>query len=191
MFENLKQDTRWLRSIKSKPFPFYVIESLLFENGYQAVVLHRMAHWFRSRRIPFVGPFFHRLSMFLTGVDIAPAAEIGPGLRISHGVGLVIGAHAKVGADCLLMHGITLGAPTLERIGDMPTLGDRVVVGAGAKILGGITVGDDVLVGVNTVVTRDVPANSKVLPPRDLEIVARRSHSSRRAGDEPSEAESS
>ena len=129
--------------------------------------------------------------MFLTGVDIAPAAEIGPGLRISHGVGLVIGAHAKVGADCLLMHGITLGAPTLERIGDMPTLGDRVVVGAGAKILGGITVGDDVLVGVNTVVTRDVPANSKVLPPRDLEIVARRSRGSQRAGDEPSEAESS
>ena len=73
------------------------------------------------------------------------------------------------------MHGVTLGAPTLERIEDMPTLGDRVVVGAGATIIGGITVGDDVLIGVNTVVTQDVPANMKVLPPRELEMVERRS----------------
>jgi len=174
MFDNLKHDTRWLRSIKKKPFPLYIVESLLFENGYQAVVLHRIAHWFKRRGIPFVGPFFHRLSIFLTGVDISPAARIGPGLRISHGVGLVIGAHARIGADCLLMHGITLGAPTLERLLDMPTLGNKVVVGAGATILGGITVGDHVLIGVNTVVTQDVPANMKVLPPRDVEMVPRR-----------------
>lgn len=164
MFDNLRHDTRWLRTIKKKPFPWYVVESLLFENGYQAVVLHRIAHWFRSRGIPLLGPFFHRLSIFLTGVDIAPAAVIGPGLRISHGVGLVIGAHARVGKDCLLMHGVTLGAPTVERIGDMPTLGDGVVVGAGAKIIGGVAVGDGVLIGVNAVVTRDVPDHHKVLP---------------------------
>ena len=174
MFDNLKHDTRWLRSIKKKPFPFYIVESLLFENGYQAVVLHRIAHWWKRRGIPFVGPFFHRLSIFLTGVDISPAVHIGPGFRISHGVGLVIGAHARIGADCLLMHGVTLGAPTLDRIEDMPTLGDRVVVGAGATIIGGITVGDDVLIGVNTVVTRDVPDNVKVLPPWEVEIVERR-----------------
>lgn len=165
MFENLRRDTRWLRASKKKPFPFYILESLLFENGYQAVVLHRVAHWFRSRRIPFLGPFFHRLSLFLTGVDIAPAAQIGPGLRISHGVGLVIGAHARIGSDCLLMHGVTLGAPTLERVDEMPTLGDRVIVGAGAKIIGGLQVGDDVLIGVNAVVTRDIPAGAKALPP--------------------------
>lgn len=164
MFENLKHDTRWLRTIKTKPFPWYVVESLFFENGYQAVVLHRIAHWFRRRGIPLLGPFFHRLSIFLTGVDIAPAAMIGPGLRISHGVGLVIGAHARVGKDCLLMHGVTLGAPTVDRIADMPTLGDGVVVGAGAKIIGGVTVGDGALIGVNAVVTRDVPDHHKVLP---------------------------
>lgn len=178
MFENLKHDTRWLRSIKKKPFPFYILESLLFENGYQAVVLHRIAHWFKRRGIPIAGPFFHRLSIFLTGVDISPAARIGPGFRISHGVGLVIGAHARIGADCLLMHGVTLGAPTLERIEEMPTLGNQVVVGAGATILGGIKVGDNVLVGVGTVVTQDVPPNMKVLPRRELEVVPRRQQTS-------------
>jgi serine O-acetyltransferase len=174
MFDNLKHDTRWLRSIKKKPFPFYILESLLFENGYQAVVLHRIAHWFKKRGIPLAGPFFHRLSIFLTGVDISPAAHIGPGFRISHGVGLVIGAYARIGADCLLMHGVTLGAPTLDRIQDMPILGNNVVVGAGATIIGDLTVGDHVLIGVNTVVTQDVPTRMKVLPPREVEMVPRR-----------------
>lgn len=175
MLENLRQDTRWLRSIKKKPFPWYVLESLLFENGYQAVVLHRIAHAFRRRRIPLLGPFFHRLSMFLTGVDISPVAVIGPGLRISHGVGLVIGAHARIGADCLLMHGVTLGAPTIERIEHMPRLGDGVIVGAGACLIGDIEIGDRVLIGVNTVVTQDVPADHKVLPSSDLRVAPRSS----------------
>lgn len=164
MFDHLRQDTRRLREIKTKPFPWYVLESLLFENGYQAVVLHRLAHAFKRRGIPFLGPFFHRLSIFLTGVDIAPAAEIGPGFRISHGVGTVIGNGVRVGRDCLLMHGVTLGAPDQARISDMPTLGDGVVIGAGACVIGRVQVGDGALVAVNTVVTRDVPAGGKVLP---------------------------
>lgn len=174
MLENLRQDTRWLRSIKKKPFPWYVIESLLFENGYQAVVLHRIAHAFRSRGIPFFGPLVHRFSIFLTGVDIAPAAVIGPGLRISHGVGLVIGAHVRIGADCLLMHGVTLGAPNVERLERMPRLGDGVVVGAGACLIGDIEIGDRVLIGVNAVVTRNVPADHKVLVAGELQVAPRR-----------------
>ena len=184
MFDNLRHDTRWLRTIKRKPWPWYVIESLLFENGYQAVVLHRIAHWFRSRGIPLLGPSFHRSAIFLTGVDISPAATIGPGFRISHGVGLVIGAHAKVGSNCLLMHGVTLGAPTVDRIEAMPTLGDHVVVGAGAKIIGDVTVGDHVLIGVNAVVTSDVPAHHKVLPNGE---VRRRSSAPPSAGEEQAE----
>jgi len=165
MFDNLRQDTRRLREIKTKGFPWYVVESLLFENGYQAVVLHRLAHFFKRHGVPVLGPFFHRLSIFLTGVDIAPGAEIGPGLRISHGVGTVIGNGVTLGARCLLMQGATLGAPSQARIGDMPTLGDDVVVGAGACVIGRIRVGDDVLIGVNAVVTEDVPDDSKVLAP--------------------------
>ncbi len=162
MLENLKRDTRRLREVKKKPFPFYVLESLLFENGYQAVVLHRIAAWFKHRSIPVLGPFFARLSLFLTGVDIAPGAVIGPGLRISHGVGMVIGNGVHIGADATLLHQVTLGAASTRRVAHMPTVGDRVFIGAGAKLIGGISIGDDVLIGVNTVVTRDVPSGSKV-----------------------------
>lgn len=174
MFDNLRQDTRRLREIKTKPFPWYVLESLLFENGYQAVVLHRIAHAFKRRGIPVLGPLFHRLSIFLTGVDVAPGAVVGPGLRISHGVGTVIGNGVTLGARCLVMQGVTLGAPTQARIDEMPTVGDGVVIGAGACLIGKIRVGDNVLVGVNAVVTEDVPADSKVLPPAGARVAPKR-----------------
>ncbi len=141
MLKNLREDTRRLREIKTKPFPFYVLESLLFENGYQAVVLHRIAHWFKSRRVPALGPFFARLSLLLTSVDIAPGARIGPGLFISHGAGgvlfishgagLVIGNGVRIGRNGTLLHQVTIGAPTGKRLHLMPTLGDNVFVGAG------------------------------------------------------------
>lgn len=162
MLDNLRRDTQRLREIKTKPFPFYVLESLLFENGYQAVVAYRIASWFKHRRIPLFGPLFARLGLLFTGVDISPEAVIGPGLRIGHGVGLVIGNGVRIGADALLLHQVTLGAPSDRRIGDMPEVGDRVFIGAGAKLIGGVVVGDDVFIGVNAVVTADVPSNSKV-----------------------------
>jgi serine O-acetyltransferase len=170
MWDNLRADTRRLREIKTKGAPWYVIESLLFEAGYQAVVLHRIAHWFKARNVPVLGPLFARLNHHLTGVDVAPAARIGPGLRIAHGTGIVIGNAVEIGADCLLMHGVTLGAPTLSRIGDMPKLGDRVTVGAQASIIGAVAIGDDVFVGAHALVTRDVPASSKVLARVELDI---------------------
>ena len=170
MWENLCADTRRLREIKSKPAPWYVLESLLFENGYQAVVLHRLAHWFKAHGISALGPAVARCNLFLTGVDIAPAAKIGPGLRIAHGTGIVIGNAVEIGADCLLMHGVTLGAPTLSRIGDMPRLGNRVTVGAQASVIGQVTLGDDVFVGAHALVTRDVPAGSRVMAKFELEI---------------------
>ncbi len=173
MFENLRHDTHRLREIKPKPFPWYVLESLVFENGYQAVVLHRIAHGFKRRGIPFLGPLFHRLSIFLTGVDIAPAARIGPGFRISHGVGIVVGNGVEIGAGCLLMQGVTLGAATQARIDEMPRVGENVVIGANAAVIGKVTVGSNVLIAVNTLVTTDVPDESKVLPPAEARIVPR------------------
>ncbi len=174
MWDNLRADTRRLREIKSKPAPWYVLESLLFENGYQAVVLHRLAHWFKKHRIPVLGPAIARTNHFLTGVDIAAAAKVGPGLRIAHGTGIVIGNAVEIGADCLLMHGVTLGAPTLSRIGEMPKLGDRVTVGAQASLIGPVTVGDDAFIGAHALVTRDVPAGSLVTAKLELEIRDRR-----------------
>ncbi len=163
MLDNLRRDTRRLREIKTKPFPFYVLESLLFENGYQAVVLYRIASWFRRHRIPVLGPLFARLGLLLTGVDISPAAEIGPGLLISHGTGTVVGGATRIGSQATLLHAVTLGGPSSKRRGEMPIVGDRVLIGAGAQLIGRITIGDDVLIGAGALVTRDVPANSSVM----------------------------
>ncbi len=170
MWAELRRDTQRLRLFKTKRAPWYVLESLLFENGYQAVVLYRLAHASRRRGIPVLGPFFHRLAIWATGADVAPGAEIGPGLLISHGVGLVIGGHAKIGADATILHGVTLGSPHFGRIEEMPVLGDRVFLAAGATLIGGITVGDDVHVGPHALVMEDVPAGARVSTTAGIEI---------------------
>lgn len=175
MFRNLPADTRRLLETKTKPFPWYVLESLAFDSGYQAVLLHRFAHWFKSRRIPVIGPAVARLNQFLTSAEISPAARIGPGLRISHGTGLVIGNGVTIGRDCLLLQGVTLGAPSTERLGEMPTIGDRVVIGAGSAVVGNVTVGDDSFVGALVLVSQDVPPNSKVVSKSGVEIRPRSS----------------
>jgi serine O-acetyltransferase len=171
---NLVADARRLRELKSKPFPWYVLESLLFENGYQAVVLHRMAHACKRRHIPVLGPLLSRLSLFLTGVDIAPAAQIGPGLLISHGVGIVIGGYARIGAGATLLHNVTIGGPYPSRRREMPTLGDDVFLAAGATVIGDIQVGDRVFVGAGAMVTEDVPDDSVVTSKAAVEIRPRR-----------------
>lgn len=171
MFDNLRRDSQRLREVKKKSFPFYVLESLLFENGYQAVVLYRLASWFKHRGIPVLGPLFARLGLFLTGVDIAPGAVIGPGLRISHGTGLVIGDGVHIGRDAVILHQVTMGAASDRSLHRMPTLGDRVFVGAGATLIGGITVGDDVFIGVQAIVTHNIAAGSKVTSSASIDVV--------------------
>jgi serine O-acetyltransferase len=109
----------------------------------------------------------------LTGVDLHPAAEIGPGLLIAHGHGLVVGGGARIGADALLLHGVTVGSPSPGRVAQMPVIGDRVFLGAGAKIVGGVTVGDDVAVGPNAVILEDVPAGSRVLSAAGIRMTPR------------------
>jgi serine O-acetyltransferase len=168
MFRNLKHDTRRLKAIKHRSFPWYVIEGLLFENGYQAVVLYRIASFFRRHKIPFFGPAFARLCLFMTGVDISAAAVIGPGLYISHGTGLVIGGWAELGANCTLLHGVTIGSPTTKRLEQMPKIGDSVFIGAGSRVIGAVTIGDGVFIGMDCIVTRDVPANTKVTAVQEL-----------------------
>lgn len=170
MLDNLREDTRRLKLNRTKPFPWYVIESLLFDNGYQAVILHRMAHWFKSRRIPVLGPMIARFNLFLTGVEIGPGAVIGPGLLISHGTGIVIGGYARIGRNAILLHQVTIGSPDPSRIEKMPVIGDDVFIGAGAKVIGPITVGDDVFIGVNAIVARDVPSGSRVLCKAGVEV---------------------
>lgn len=175
MLANVREDLAHLAEIKGLPRWRALVEGLLFENGFQAVLLHRIAHGFRSRGVPFLGPFFARLALFLTGVDISPRARLGPGLYVSHGVGLVIGGGVVAGRRCFFLGNVNVGAPSQARLDEMPRLGDEVFVGAGARILGGVRIGDRAFVGANAVVAIDVPDDCKALLVRDaLEVTSRR-----------------
>ena len=173
--KNLIADTRRLRCFKTKSFPWYVLESLAFENGYQAVVLYRIASWFKSHRVLLLGPLFARLGLFLTSVDISPGAQIGPGLLISHGTGLVIGESAKIGPDATILHQVTIGAPDTGRLEQMPEIGRDVYIGAGAVLIGAIRVGDEVIIGTNTVITEDVPDNHRIVSAAPVRASERKS----------------
>lgn len=131
--------------------------------GVHAVLGHRVTHWLWLRGAKSLARWLAQVVRFFTGIEIHPGATIGPRFFIDHGMGVVIGETAEVGADVTLYHGVTLGGTTLNHGKRHPTLGDRVVVGAGAKILGNITIGDDTRVGANAVVVKSVPANAVVV----------------------------
>jgi serine O-acetyltransferase len=131
--------------------------------GVHAVLGHRVTHWLWLRGAKTLARWLAQVMRLFTGIEIHPGATIGPRFFIDHGMGVVIGETAEVGADVTLYHGVTLGGTTLNHGKRHPTLGDRVVVGAGAKILGAITIGDDTRIGANAVVVKSVPANAVVV----------------------------
>src|SRR3954463_8618035 len=132
--------------------------------GLHAIYVHKLAHWFWLRRLPWLGRFTSHLGRWLTGIEIHPGAKIGSCVFIDHGMGVGIGETAEVGDGCTIYQGVTLGGTSLYR-GEKrhPTLGDGVVVGAGAKILGGFTVGEGARIGSNSVVVKEVPAGATVV----------------------------
>lgn len=136
--------------------------SLLYP-GPRAIFFHRIAHFFYSLRCYFFARLISEFSRFISGIEIHPGAQIGKRLVIDHGMGLVIGETAEVGDDCILFHGVTLGGAKFEPIKRHPTLGNKVLVGAGAKILGPIRIGNNVKIGANSVVTKDVLDNEIVV----------------------------
>ncbi|HSS30574.1 MAG TPA: serine O-acetyltransferase EpsC, partial [Nitrospiraceae bacterium] len=127
------------------------------------VLAYRVSHWLKTHRVPFLPRFISQAARILTGIEIHPSAIIGSGFFIDHGMGVVIGETAEIGNYVTLFQGVTLGGTGKERGKRHPTLGSHVVVGAGAKILGGITVGDNVKIGANSVVLKNVSANSTVI----------------------------
>jgi serine O-acetyltransferase len=139
------------------------LEVILCYPGLWALWSHRVAHRLWRLRLRLAARIVAQWARMLTGIDIHPAATIGPRLFIDHGTGVVIGETAEIGADVTLYHGVTLGGSSLERGKRHPTLGDRVVVGAGAKILGAITIGEGSRIGANAVVVRDVPPDVVVV----------------------------
>jgi serine O-acetyltransferase len=161
MFDIIKQD---LQAVFDRdPAATSKLEVILTYAGFHALLAYRISHRLKSMGVPFFPRAISQLARWLTGVEIHPSAKIGTGFFIDHGMGVVIGETAEIGDYVTLFQGVTLGGTGKERGKRHPTLGNHVVVGAGAKILGGITIGDNVKIGANSVVLKNVAANSTVI----------------------------
>ncbi len=145
------------------PAAVNIIEVVFLYPGLHAIVFYRIAHILRQLHIPLAPRFISQVGRFLTGIEIHPGARIGRSFFIDHGMGVVIGETTIVGDTVTLYQGVTLGGTGKERGKRHPTLGNNIVVGAGAKVLGNVTIGDNVKIGANAVVISDVPANATVV----------------------------
>jgi len=158
MFGQIRRDIQAV--FERDPAARSVTEVLLCYSGLHAIWWHRVAYKLWHWGLPLTARFVSQVARFLTGIEIHPAAKIGEGLFIDHGMGVIIGETAELGRNVTLFQGVTLGGTGKEKGKRHPTLGDNVMVGAGAKILGSFTVGDGALVGSNAVVLHPLPANA-------------------------------
>ena len=153
-----------IKTIKSRdPAAKSALEVLLLYPGLHALVIYRISHKLWEWKVPFIPRWYSQLGRFFTGIEIHPGAQIGKSFFIDHGMGVVIGETAIVGDNVLLYQGTTLGGTGKETGKRHPTLGNNVVVGAGAKILGNIMIGENSYIGANAVVIKNVPSNSTVV----------------------------
>lgn len=136
------------------------LEVLLLYPTIHALFAYRMAHFFYSKKLFFLARLISQMARFTTGIEIHPGAKIGRRLFIDHGMGVVIGETTTIGDDCIIYHGVTLGATECDMPKRHPDIGDRVLIGAGAKILGPISIGSGARVGANSVVLKSVPAGA-------------------------------
>ena len=160
-FASIKRDIEAV--IERDPAARSKVEVFLVYSGLHAIWIHRITHWLWVNDVKFVARWFSQVGRWLTGVEIHPGAKLGDGFFIDHGMGVVIGETAEVGSDVTIYHGVTLGGTSLNKGKRHPTIGDRVVIGAGAKILGAIEIGPDSRIGANAVVVKSVPSNSVVV----------------------------
>jgi serine O-acetyltransferase len=160
MFKGLLSDAR---SIAAKdPAAKSTLEVFLLYPGFHALIFHRIAHWLFKRKLFFLARSISQFSRFVTGVEIHPGAKIGRGLFLDHGMGIVIGETAEIGDNCTIYHGVTLGGTGKEKGKRHPTIGNNVLIGAGANLLGPITVGDNAMIGAGSVVLSSVDADTTV-----------------------------
>lgn len=148
---------------ESDPAATSFLEVLLTYSGLHAIIAYRVAHVLRRAGIPFIPRLISQFAKFFTGVEIHPGAEIGRALFIDHGMGVVIGETSIIGDNVTVYQGVTLGGTGKERGKRHPTVGNNVVIGTGAKVLGNITIGDNSYIGANAVVIKDVPSNATVV----------------------------
>jgi serine O-acetyltransferase len=161
VLQSILRDIRTAR--KRDPAATGNLEVVLAYPGFHAREIHRLAHALYERRVPLLPRLVSHAGRFVTGIEIHPGAKIGEGLFIDHGMGVVIGETAEIGDDCHLYQGVTLGGTSRKREKRHPTLGDNVVVGAGAELIGAIHVGENARIGAGSVVVTNVPANATVV----------------------------
>ncbi|MEE9492334.1 MAG: serine O-acetyltransferase [Gammaproteobacteria bacterium] len=161
MFERLREDIDCV--FDRDPAARGRLEVLTAYPGLHAVTIHRFSHFLWKKGFFWTGRLFSHLARWVTGIEIHPGAQIGRRFFIDHGMGVVIGETAEIGDDCTIYHGVTLGGTSWKKGKRHPTLGNKVVIGAGAKVLGPLDIGDDARIGSNAVVMKDVPAGATVV----------------------------
>ncbi|MGM0470760.1 MAG: serine O-acetyltransferase [Bacillota bacterium] len=161
MLQAIKADIEAV--FKRDPAARNLLEVLLTYSGLHAIIMHRLAHCLYNKKLFLISRIISQISRFLTGIEIHPGAEIGEGFFIDHGMGVVIGETTKTGENVTIYQGVTLGGTGKETGKRHPTLGDNVMVSAGAKVLGSIEVGDNVKIGAGAVVLESVPENTTVV----------------------------
>ncbi|MCL6518848.1 MAG: serine O-acetyltransferase [Armatimonadetes bacterium] len=161
MFETLKRD---IQAVKERdPACRSTLEIITCYPGFHILFFHRLAHWLWNHQLKLLARIISQIGRFFTGIEIHPGAKIGPGFFIDHGMGVVIGETAEIGENVTLYHGVTLGGTSWKKEKRHPTIGNNVVIGAGAKILGPFKVGDNSRIGAGSVVVHEVPPNSVVV----------------------------
>lgn len=164
MFEAIKELYLDAKNISDKdPASRNILYVILLYPGFHALLFYRIAHFFSDFNFKFIARLISQLARFLTGIEIHPAAKIGKRLFIDHGMGIVIGETTTIGNNCTIYHGVTLGGTGKDKYKRHPDLGNNVIVGCGAKVLGPIKIGNNVKIGANAVVLKEVPDNSTVV----------------------------
>lgn len=161
MLKEMKEDIQAI--FERDPAARNIVEIFLTYSGFHATLLHRVAHFLWRKRVPLIPRLISHFSRFITGIEIHPGAVIGRAFFIDHGMGAVIGETAEIGDHVTLYQGVTLGGTGQEPGKRHPTLGDHVIVGAGAKVLGAIVIGSHVRIGANSVVLKSVPEHATVV----------------------------
>ena len=161
MFKKIREDIESV--FERDPAARNMLEVIFCYPGFHAVLFYRLSHWFWVKKLYLLARIISHIGRFLTGIEIHPGAIIGRKFFIDHGMGVVIGETSEIGYNVTIYHGVTLGGTTWKKIKRHPTIGNNVVIGVGAKVLGPVKIGDNSKIGANSVVVNEIPPNSIVV----------------------------